>query len=626
MLGLRSKLLLGLSGLLLILLIVSLLAATVLDYYSRAIERSYREDYDSVALCQKMKEDAEQLDLAAQRALWSEPVDQSALAAVEADFNRNLASQRQAATLPDEPAETEVLSAAWERYRLQYRRALDPSVSRDERRKFYSLELRPDLQAVRLASQRLIEMNLSSILSVPGRAQATTRRAHWAMRTLTISAVMLSILLALMIGRIILKPIRALTESVHEVERGNFDQAVPIHAHDELGALAKAFNTMAQRLRAYRRLDHERLVRTERTTQLAIDSLPDAVLVINPDGRIELSNSAARKLLRIMPGDEVDSSSRQWLSALWRQISSAGDRTELRDYESTVQIELDGEARFFLPRTVLILDDSSQVVGATVVLADVTGLRRLDEMKNNLLSLVSHELKTPLTSARMVLHLVASGKIGPLTAKQTELLSAARDDTDRLHQIVENLLDMSRIESGRALMDLHPIEPRELVNRSLEPLLGMFQGQQVSLATEVDAGLGPVLADATRIGHVFANLLMNSLRHTRPGGRVHVGARGRGNAVEFWVRDTGSGIPRQHLHQVFDKFFRVPGQSSTGGSGLGLALVKHVVEAHGGQVRVSSAEGEGSLFAFTLRAISADPAATATSAQEISPPRTYAPT
>jgi signal transduction histidine kinase len=626
MLGLRSKLLLGLSGLLLILLIVSLLAATVLDYYSRAIERSYREDYDSVALCQKMKEDAEQLDLAAQRALWNEPVDQSALAAVEADFNRNLASQRQAATLPDEPAETEVLSAAWERYRFQYRRALDPSVSRDERRKFYSSELRPDLQAVRLASQRLIEMNLSSILSVPGRAQATTRRAHWVMRTLTISAVMLSILLALMIGRIILKPIRALTESVHEVERGNFDQAVPIHAHDELGALAKAFNTMAQRLRAYRRLDHERLVRTERTTQLAIDSLPDAVLVINPDGRIELSNSAARKLLRIMPGDDVDSSSRQWLSALWRQISSAGDRTELRDYESTVQIELDGEARFFLPRTVLILDDSSQVVGATVVLADVTGLRRLDEMKNNLLSLVSHELKTPLTSARMVLHLVASGKIGPLTAKQTELLSAARDDTDRLHQIVENLLDMSRIESGRALMDLHPIEPRELVSRSLEPLAGMFQGQQVSLATEVDAGLGPVLADATRIGHVFANLLMNSLRHTRPGGRVHVGARGRGNAVEFWVRDTGSGIPRQHLHQVFDKFFRVPGQSSTGGSGLGLALVKHVVEAHGGQVRVSSAEGEGSLFAFTLRAVSADPAAADTSAQEISPPCTYAPT
>ena len=222
-------------------------------------------------------------------------------AAVEADFNQETWHRNgQAATLPDEPAETEVLSAAWERYRLQYRRALDPSVSRDERRKFYSLELRPDLQAVRLASQRLIEMNLSSILSVPGRAQATTRRAHWAMRTLTISAVMLSILLALMIGRIILKPIRALTESVHEVERGNFDQAVPIHAHDELGALAKAFNTMAQRLRAYRRLDHERLVRTERTTQLAIDSLPDAVLVINPDGRIELSNSAARKLLRIM--------------------------------------------------------------------------------------------------------------------------------------------------------------------------------------------------------------------------------------------------------------------------------------------------------------------------------------
>lgn len=626
MLGLRSKLLLGFSGLLLILLVVSFLAATVLDYYRRAIDRSYREDYDSVALSQKMKEDVEQLDLATQRALWNEPVDQNALTAIEADFDQKLGLQRQAATLPGEPAATDALSSAWDRYRLQYRSAFDPSASPAQRDRFYTTELRPDLTRVRQAAQRLIEMNLSGLLSVPQRAQAAASQAHLAMRTLTISAVILSILLTLMIGRTILKPIRALTQSVHEVERGNFDQAVPVQAHDELGALAKAFNTMAQRLRAYRRLEHDRLLRTERTTQLAIDSLPDAVLVINPDGQVELSNTAARKLLRIMPGDDVESAARPWLDTLWKQISSAGGRTELRDYESTVDIELDGENRFFLPRTVPILDDSSRLVGATVVLADVTGLRRLDEMKNNLLSLVSHELKTPLTSARMVLHLVASGKIGPLSAKQAELLTAARDDSDRLHQIVENLLDMSRIESGRALMDLHPVAPRELVNRSLEPLTAMFQSQQVLLATEVDGGLGPVQADAMRIGHVFANLLMNSLRHTPPGGRVLVGARQRDNSVEFWVRDTGTGIPRQHLHHVFDKFFRAPGQTSTAGSGLGLALVKHIVEAHGGQVRVSSDEGQGSLFAFTLRGAAAEPAANSdSSTQQTAQPPSCAP-
>jgi signal transduction histidine kinase len=601
MLGLRSKLLLGFGGMLLIVLLVSFLAATVMDYYSRAIERSYREDYDSVAACQKMKEAAEQLDLAAQKALWGGQTEENSLRAIENDFDKNLELQRQAATLPGEPAATETLGAAWNHYRSEYPRVFDRSLSESDRQRFYLDELRPGLKAVRMASQRLIDMNLSAILSVPGRAQAATRQAHWAMRTLTLSAVGLSVVLTLMIGRSVLKPVRALTNSVHEVERGNFDLVVPVRARDELGALARAFNTMAEHLRAYRRMEHERLVRTERTTQLAIDSLPDAVLVINPGGRIELSNTAARRLVGIMPGDAVEASRHEWLKSLWEQISAAGGTHEFRDYESILQIELEGEVRFFLPRTVLIPDETSSIVGATIVLADVTGLRRLDEMKNNLLSLVSHELKTPLTSARMVLHLVSSGKIGALTAKQGELLAAARDDTDRLHQIVENLLDMSRIESGRALMDLRPVRPEELVQTCLEPLSAMFHSQQVSLTTELDANLEIVLADAPRIGHVFANLLMNSLRHTSAGGRVVVGARRRRSMVEFWVRDNGSGIPRQHLRHVFDKFFRVPGQSSGAGSGLGLALVKHIVEAHGGKIRVSSAEGEGSLFAFTLR-------------------------
>lgn len=606
MLGLRSKLLLGFGGLLLIVLAVSLLSATVMDFYSSAIQRSYREDYDSVAVCQKMKEAVEQLDLAAQRSLWGDPADARALVDSEKEFDSNLESQRQAATLPGEPAATETLSTVWSRYKAQYRRVFDPSLSPSARREFYLTVLRPDLRAVRSEAQRLIDMNLSAMLSVPGRAQVITRQAHWAMRTLTISAVVLSILFALMIGRIVLKPVRALTNSVHEIERGNLDLSVPVQADDELGKLARAFNTMAQRLRDYRQLDHERLVRTQRTTQLAIDSLPDLVLVINPEGRVDLSNTAARRLLGTMPADDIRTSRWEWLNTLWQQISAAGGTAELRDYESTVQLEQDGEVRHFLPRTVPILDESSHVVGATLVLADVTGLRLLDEMKNNLLSLVSHELKTPLTSARMILHLVCSEKVGPLTGKQAELLAAARDDSDRLHRIVENLLDMGRIESGRALMDLHPISPDELVRRSLEPLFGMCQSQQISVSTAVDPGLDPVMADATRIGHVFANLLMNSLAHTSPGGAVGIGARELGGFVEFWVRDTGSGIPRQHLHRVFDKFFRVPGQSGTAGSGLGLALVKHIVEAHGGKIRVNSTEGEGSVFAFTLRAASAD--------------------
>ncbi|HEY2586555.1 MAG TPA: ATP-binding protein [Tepidisphaeraceae bacterium] len=600
MIGLRSKLLLGFAGMLLIVLTVSVLAQTVMEHYSRAIQKSYREDYESVAACQAMKEAVERLDRSAQDALWDRPPDAATVGAARAEFERQLAAQREEATLPGEAAATDELARRWAEYDQAFPRVLAPDLSAGERRALYVAQLTPRSEQVRAAAQQLIRMNLDSILSVPRKAQQSARQAHWAMRLLTVSGVAIAVLFAAWIGRMILRPIRALTDSVHEIERGNLDLSVAVHAHDELGALANAFNNMAVNLRRYRQIAQDRLVRTEQTTQLAIDSLPDAVLVITPERKVELANVAARKLLGVMPGDDLAGGANPGLLAdLLDRIADAEHATELSDYQSILQVDQDGQTRFFLPRTAPILDAARRTLGATVVLADVTGLRRLDEMKNSLLSLVSHELKTPLTAARMVLHLVTDRKIGPLTDKQADLLQAAREDVDRLFRIVESLLDMSRIESGRALMEFEPIAADELVRRSIEPLAGMFQ--DVELRTAVPPDLPQVFADPLRIGHVFANLLMNALRHTPAGGRVAIEASRRGGSVEFLVRDTGSGIPRQYLHRLFEKFFRVPCQNNAGGgSGLGLAIAKEIVESHHGHVRIDSTEGAGTTVAFTL--------------------------
>ena len=600
MLGLRSKLLFGFGGLLLIVLFTSVLAETVMSRYSRAIQRSYREDYDSIAACQRMRELVGQLDLVAQDALWERPTSSAEVERLRSDFQNQLAAQRQAATLPGESDATERLASEWAQYTADYPAVLEAKSPASRRRDVYLQRLYPESSAIRSSAQKLIDMNLSALLAVPGRAQGATERAHWAMRTLTVSGLALAVAFALLIGRIILRPVRALTRSVREIERGNFDLPVPVQAQDELGALAAAFNTMASKLRQYQQIAHERLVRTEKTMQLAIDSLPDVVLVTNPQGEVELANRVAHRLLPAINGNQIDAQRLPWFAELRKRIANAEHATELSDYESTVQLDRGGETRSFLPRTMPIRDEAGKVIGATVVLADVTGLRRLDEMKNSLLSLVSHELKTPLTSARMILHLLPDQRVGPLTPKQIDLITAARDDIDRLHQIVENLLDMSRIESGRALMDLQPIRPNDLVKRSLEPLTGMIQSQQVELQLHLEPGLPEVLADATRIGHVFANLVVNALRHTPAGGRITVSARALDEGVEFSVQDSGSGIPREHLHRVFEKFFRVPGQPGPG-SGLGLAIARDVVEAHSGQIRATSTEGAGARFAFTLR-------------------------
>ncbi|HSV15181.1 MAG TPA: PAS domain-containing sensor histidine kinase, partial [Tepidisphaeraceae bacterium] len=335
----------------------------------------------------------------------------------------------------------------------------------------------------------------------------------------------------------------------------------------------------------------------------AIDSLPDPVFVLNPAGRIELTNDAAGRWFEINPGDLPPEALRAWVERALRQLAGA-DGAAIADasgYESTIQLNRDGSERHLLPRAVPIRDEQQRLIGATVVLNDVTGLRRLDQMKSGLLALVSHELKTPLTSMRMILHLLADDRPNglPTGDQLRELLITARDDSDRLHQIVENLLDMGRIESGRVLMELQPIDAAELIGRSVRPLRPAYGEHGVELRVEALPADVQVMADATRIGHVFSNILSNALRYTPAGGLVRIGARTLPEAVEIDLSDNGCGVPRAHLHRVFEKFYRVPGQSR-GGAGLGLAIVKDIIEAHGGRIAIESDQGRGTTVRFTL--------------------------
>jgi signal transduction histidine kinase len=231
----------------------------------------------------------------------------------------------------------------------------------------------------------------------------------------------------------------------------------------------------------------------------------------------------------------------------------------------------------------------------------VTQEREQEELKRGIISTVSHQLKSPLTSIRMALHLLLEEKIGSLTPKQVELLVAAREDSNRLHGILNNLLDISRIESGKVEMNFRKVSPHTMVFEALEPFQMDFKDRGVVLGTELSDDLPEVWADTARMNHVFANLLSNALRYTPPGGKVSVAARADEEWVYLSVSDTGKGIPSQYLPRIFEQFFHVPDQETETGPGLGLAIVKEIVEAHGGAVKVESHLGEGSTFTFTLR-------------------------
>jgi signal transduction histidine kinase len=248
-----------------------------------------------------------------------------------------------------------------------------------------------------------------------------------------------------------------------------------------------------------------------------------------------------------------------------------------------------------------ILDTEKQPTGVVMTLKDVTEQRQQDELKRGVISTVSHQLKTPLTSIRMAIHLLLEEKVGPLTEKQAELLVAAREDSDRLHGILNNLLDISRIESGRVKMEFRAVSPREMAMEALESFRTAAHDQGVTLDVELPEDLPEVWADTTRISHVFGNLLSNALKYTPPGGKVTLSARAEEHGVTFSIVDTGKGIPSHYLPRIFEQFFRVPDQGPQTGAGLGLAIVKEIVGAHGGTVSVDSIEGKGSTFSFALK-------------------------
>jgi len=232
----------------------------------------------------------------------------------------------------------------------------------------------------------------------------------------------------------------------------------------------------------------------------------------------------------------------------------------------------------------------------------VTRFRMLDQFKTDLVATVSHELKTPLTSVRLAVHVLLEEAVGPLTPKQTELLVDARDNAERLLSLIEQLLALARLQRPQDRETFRPEDPIELLRRTADTVHARAEDKHVEVHVVAGEPLPPVGVDPTRIGQALDNLLNNAITYTPTGGRVTLSAEVSDNGVTLVVSDTGVGIPAEHLPHVFDRFFRIPGQSEETGTGLGLAIVKEIVSAHKGDITCVSEPGKGTAFRLTLPA------------------------
>ena len=291
--SLRSKLWCSFGGLLLILIAVSVLSVAVLTRYSRALENVFRENYQSAVYCNGMKEALDRLNARAEHLVWRE---NDAAALIDADaerrqFETDLSRQLGNISLPGETQLSERLAQLWKEYKAHY---ADFDAAHDSRQDLYRNDLLPRHQELKEVAQKVADMNMSNMISVDGQAKRTLIEVRNALLVLVIAGTALAAALVAAVGATLQKPLGALTRSARQIGSGNLDLRVDIRSRDEIGQLIEAFNVMASRLREFRQIDHDRLSRTQQTTQLAIDSLPDTVFVMSPDGQIEISNQSAR--------------------------------------------------------------------------------------------------------------------------------------------------------------------------------------------------------------------------------------------------------------------------------------------------------------------------------------------
>ena len=430
----------------------------------------------------------------------------------------------------------------------------------------------------------IVALVVGLLLALPGRPDAEA--LAWIIMRAGSVAFLAAGILTWLLGRSVTKPLDDLNDAARAFAAGRSPE-YPESQVPEIARHALELRLVHQELA--NRLAQLRSEREE--TRTLIESMADGVLAANARGEIVSSNSAARRLLGYRDDAELPP-----LGALFHDKPA---RDTLRDAlagRDVGQRALEVEDRVLLA-TGRTLPDG----GTLLVLRDVTELRRLETVRRDFVANVSHELKTPLTSiAGYAETLAAESRDPQVTRFADTILSNAR----RMQRLVDELLDLSRIESGRWQPVRRVIELEPAAREAWTAFAERATAGQVRFEVHVAPDAHAVPADADALRQVFTNLFDNALRHTPPGGRIRVSADVVSDSVRLAVEDTGSGIPSDQLPRIFERFYRVDAGRARqqGGSGLGLAIVKHLVEAHGGSVEAESALGRGTAIRMTFPA------------------------
>lgn len=603
----RQKIFIGYGASLVLVVLILAWAMFMMLRLGQASESILRENYRSIQAAEHMIDAIERQDSAI--LLYLLGYQEQGLKEFrenEAAFLQWLGRARDNITVPGEKEIIDSIEQNYNRYlgkvsNLHLKGASD----RQGAINLYHESILPLFRSTRDTCVKLREINHETMYAASNRAGRLSLQAVLSMSVIGALSIIIGVIFSFFLSRLISRPVTELKQAALQIAEGNYEVQVPAQGSAELALLADQFNQMAEKLRKFHEMNIGKIIAEKLKSEAIIQSVDDGIMVVDDQLVINNINPKAALIFGVhkdsLLGRHFFEAVRdEQLFRLLKQSVESGEAPPLPEGEDIFTITSEGGSQHYQFSIIPMRSSSQAIQGVVLLLRDITRLHELDRLKSEFVLTASHELRTPLTSVSMAVDLLMESAAAKLTDKERELLEACHEDVQRLRALVNDLLDLSRIEAGKLDLAFERVQPGFLFDQALAVMKPQTDAKHIELKLEAPADLPAVMIDPNKIVWVLVNLLANAVRHTPEGGHIRVTGERVGGQLHLAVADDGEGVPYEIQSRIFDKFVQVKRDGSVGGSGLGLAICKEVVRAHRGTIWLDSVPGQGSTFTFTI--------------------------
>ncbi|HEY8805746.1 MAG TPA: ATP-binding protein [Clostridium sp.] len=468
--------------------------------------------------------------------------------------------------------------------------------------KFYNSQVSPLVVKVKVDLLTLAKLNEKAMFNGRNNAKSNSLSALYLILSISTIAAIIGLIISLIYTNKSLRPIYLLTETIKSVKEGEINKQAPVINEDEVGMLAQEFNNMTSRLYEFEQSTTGKLL-SERNKSIAIvKSITDPLIVLDASYKIQLLNDSGENVFGVLEQNVINS---HFLETIRNM--------ELYDYiffvvnnkssnaEKIISFQVNKGTYFFNVIVTVVNDKENKTNAIVVLLKNITEYKQLEKVRTDFIATISHEFKTPLTSIMMGVGLILEKNVGVINEKQEELLYTIKEETEKLTDLVSDLLKLSKIQSDQAVYNIKTHSITKIARECVKNYSMQAKNNGITLYNSIEEELPNVVVDKEKITWVLNNLVSNALKYTNSGGKIVIGSFIAGEKMKVFVKDNGKGIPREYHERIFEKFVKISAYDTEFlSSGIGLSIAKGIVEAHGGTIYCESEVNKGSTFMFTL--------------------------